>query len=274
MSRSSAPHNQPRLFVEPKLAETQQIALSQAQSHYLSHVLRLKENGLVRLFNGRDGEWQAYLKPTKKNGITAIVNHQTRPQTPDSSLHLFCAPIKKAHVDTIIAKATELGVAEIHPILTSRTQVRDINNLHATAIAIEAAEQSERLSVPIIHPIVKLEKIISTWPKNLLPIICAETGEALPVHEAFETIGRNSSPLEGEVRACPGLDPGWGGERLGGVSAAIITGPEGGFTSEELNLLNSLPHAIPIRLGPRILRADTAALAALACWQAFCGDWR
>jgi len=251
MSRSSAPHNQPRLFVKDALTPDAQITLSTGQTHYLTHVMRLGEGSAVRLFNGHDGEWRATLNLPKKGNATARVNHQPRPQTPDSGPVLCCSPIKKAHFDNMIEKATELGVSEIRPILTARTQVREINGAHACSITIEAAEQSERLSVPMFHLLEKLDKIVESWPENLVPIVCAEWGEALPIHDALKNLKMQKNQ-----------------------QVAIITGPEGGFTPEELPLLLNLPEARAARLGPRILRADTAALAALSCWQALRGDWR
>ena len=213
--------------------------------------MRLKEGDSVRLFNSRDGEWQAAVSLGKKRLLEVTVHEQLKPQTEKTALRLCCAPIKRAHFDAMMMQATELGVSHIQPVLTARTQVRDVNIEHARAIAIEAAEQSERLSVPDVAAPMPLEKLAALWPKDCLPVVCAEWGEARPVREAFSAINIK------DVR-----------------EAAIITGPEGGFAPEEMRLLQALPGALPIRLGPCILRADTAALAALACWQALCGDWR
>lgn len=255
MSRSAQFHTVPRLFVEAPLTGAPHVVLSQDQTHYIVHVLRLEDGDAVRLFNGRDGEWRAEVTDPdnmkKKQGLALNMREQLREQTADKPLILFCAPIKKTHFDFLLAKATELGVTHIQPILTARTQVRDVNPERCRAVAIEAAEQSERLSVPSIASPITLEKLTSFWPNDTLPIVCAEWGEALSAHEAFLNLNLKT-----------GLQP------------AIITGPEGGFAPDELPALKSLPQALVIRLGPRILRADTAALAALTCWQAFCGDWR
>jgi 16S rRNA (uracil1498-N3)-methyltransferase len=246
-----AHHTLPRLFVDGDLSLTQQIVLPADQTHYLSHVLRLKEGDAVRLFNGRDGEWLAKIASSGKNknrGLNMALVEQTRPQASESALFLMCAPIKKAHFDDMLTKAAELGVTHVQPVLTSRTQVREVNTDRCRAIMIEASEQSERLAAPTINSPISLEKLTQSWPKDVLPIVCAERGETRPAGESFLTL----SPQP----------------------AAIITGPEGGFMPEEFVLLRSLPDARFIRLGPRILRAGTAAVAALACWQALCGDWR
>lgn len=242
-------HTLPRLFVETGLSAALPITLTTGQSHYLGIVLRLREGDSVRLFNGIDGEWLAEVvsRGDKKRPLELVLREQTRKQQEESKLYLVCAPIKKAHFDDMLMKGTELGVTRFQPILTARTQVREVNLERCRAIVTEAAEQSERLALPEIMPPVSLERLITSWPSAMLPIVCAEWGEALPVREALH--GRSEK------------------------QAAVITGPEGGFSADELSLLRSLPGAVAVRLGPRILRADTAALAALTCWQAFCGDW-
>ncbi len=254
MSRNVRAHTTPRLYVNDGLESAQHIVLSQEQTHYIAHVLRLGEGETVRVFNGRDGEWcaetMANEKIKKKQSLTLCLREMLRPQIFEKPLFLFCAPIKKAHFDFMIAKATELGVTHIQPILTARTQIRDVNPERCRAIAIEASEQSERMSVPTIASPITIEKIKLFWPQDTLPVVCAEWGNALPVSKAF-------------------LNPGLKSHQ----QAAVITGPEGGFAADELPALTALPNAQVVRLGPRILRADTAALAALTCWQALCGDW-
>ena len=251
MSRIGSSHTLPRLYVPDELITGQHVGLNVGQTHYLCHVMRLKEGDAVRLFNGRDGEWQAAVGPGKKRLLEVTVHEQLKPQTAKTALRLCCAPIKRAHFDAMIMKATELGVSQIQPILTARTQVRDVNLEHARAIAIEAAEQSERLSLPDIKPPLSLEQMAAAWSNDCLPVVCAEWGEAMPVREAFSKLDLKDIQ-----------------------ESAIITGPEGGFAPKEMQLLRALPRALPIRLGPSILRADTAAIAALTCWQALCGDWR
>lgn len=241
----------PRLFIEPDLYDAQRVVLSPEQTHYLSHVMRLETGDHVQLFNGRDGEWEAEIVASgnnKKHGMELLALKQTRQQPIENAIYLTCAPIKKAYFDYMLMKATELGVTQIHPILTTRTQVREVNLDRSKAIMIEAAEQSERLSVPSINEPILLENITKKWPSGVLPLVCAEWGNASPIGKVLQNTP--SQPV------------------------AIITGPEGGFSSEELDLLRSLPKACAVRLGPRILRADTAAMAALTCWQTLCGDWR
>src|SRR5262249_2643831 len=151
----------------------------------------------------------------------------------------------------MVEKATELGVTVLHPTLTTRTQIRDVNAERLRAIAIESAEQSERLSIPEIRKPLDLKKLAQEWPQDRTPIICAEWGDAAPIENAL-------AKLDMKMR----------------MKAAIFTGPEGGFAADELEALRALPGAVFVRLGPRILRADTAAIAALSCWQAICGDWK
>ncbi|MFA4994069.1 MAG: 16S rRNA (uracil(1498)-N(3))-methyltransferase [Bdellovibrionales bacterium] len=239
-----------RLFVTDKLAEGAALSATPDQTHYLFHVLRLKSGDIVRLFNGRDGEFSGNIANIGKNKVEIKVQKQTRPQQAGSDLWLCCAPIKKTHFDFLLEKATELGVSEIQSILTQHTQVREINANRAYSICREAAEQSDRLSVPAVGNPVSLADLIDVFPKDRALIVCAEWGEAVAIHDAF-----HSSELRKFSKA------------------AIVTGPEGGFAAEELELLRKAPNAFFVRLGRRILRADTAAIAALTCWQAVLGDW-
>jgi 16S rRNA (uracil1498-N3)-methyltransferase len=240
-----------RLFVPDALAQGAVITANPDQAHHLQHVLRLNTGEVVRLFNGRDGEYRGTLAATGKRKCELVVHEQIRPQIAAPDLWLCCAPIKKAHFDFMIEKATELGISELQPILTGRTQIRDMNGDRVYAICREASEQCDRLDVPAVGLPVDLNDLIDVFPSDRAAIVCAEWGEATAVHEAL------SSPA---LKAF--------------AKAAIITGPEGGFAAEELAALRKLPNAFFVRLGPRILRADTAAIAALACWQAVQGDWR
>ncbi|HAX91585.1 MAG TPA: 16S rRNA (uracil(1498)-N(3))-methyltransferase [Rhodospirillaceae bacterium] len=251
---STAPHTWPRLYLADDLRIESEIILSPDHTHYLLHVLRAQAGDSIRIFNGRDGEWRATLTQTpqkKKEGAILSIREQRRPQSAEPDVWLCCAPIKRNHFDYMIQKATELGASVIQPVLTSHTQVRESNVERLRTIAIEAAEQAERLSVPEIREPVSLATLVKNWPKNRLPIICAEFGDAQPAAQGL------SSALA-QAR----------------TAAAIFTGPEGGFTTDELALLHTLPEVLCLRLGCRILRADTAALAALSCWQALCGDWK
>ncbi len=251
---STAPHTWPRLFVQENLGQKKQVSLSIDQTHYLLHVMRIREGEPLRLFNGRHGEWRAVMPVApqrKRDPAHLLIEESLQPQKEEPDVWLCCAPIKRAPFEFMIQKATELGVSVVQPILTARTQVRDFNHQRLQAIAIEAAEQSERLSVPEIRKPLALDALIKTWPTKRLPLIGAEFGQALPIAQGLSSALAQTRP-----------------------TAAIITGPEGGFMPEELTRLSALPESLLLRLGPRILRADTAALAALSCWQALCGDWK
>lgn len=250
MSKSKEPRHTPRLFIEAVLGPGQAVKVSSDQAHYLQNVMRMKAGDELRIFNGRDGEWLASIDAVSRRAVEITAGKQLRPQKPSPDLWLCCAPIKKAHFDYMIEKATELGAAVIQPILTSRTQVREVNIERCRAMAIEAAEQSERLDIPDIRKPVPLAELAASWPEDRTLIVCAEWGEALSAKEAF------ALPRVREFSR-----------------AAILTGPEGGLSAEELEALRK-PHAVFIRLGPRILRADTAAIAALTLWQGLCGDWQ
>lgn len=239
-----------RLFVSEGLAEGSVLSTNPDQAHYLAHVLRLGKGDMLRLFNGRDGEYRGVMAEIGKKDAQIMVCDRTRPFQTEPDLWLCSAPIKKAHYDYMIEKATELGVSDIRPILTGRTQIREVNIERAGSLCRESAEQSDRLSVPVVHAPVSLKEFVEGFPKDRLLIVCAEWGNASPIHDAF-----HAPDLRGTTKT------------------AIVTGPEGGFSAEELELLRKIPRACFVRLGPRILRADTAAIAALACWQAIQGDW-
>lgn len=251
---NNEPHTWIRLYVEAPLAAGGRLTLDEKQSHYLKQVMRLREGDPLRLFNGRDGEWRALVSQEargKRDPVLLQVEEQLREQSKEPDIWLCAAPLKKNYFDFMIMKATELGISVLQPILTQRTQIRDVNLDHARAIAIEASEQSERLTVPEIRAPLPLEKLLESWPAHRLAILCAEHGEAYPIAQAL------SGALAGARD-----------------TAAVITGPEGGFLTEEIEKIRALPETLAVRLGPRILRADTAALAALACWQSQRGDWQ
>jgi 16S rRNA (uracil1498-N3)-methyltransferase len=237
-----------RLYVDVPLARGATLALDEGQSHYLAHVLRARPGQRVRLFNGADGEWSATIAAVAKRGVTLEVEGATRLQQGVPDLWLLMAPVKKAPLDYIVQKATELGVARILPVMTRRTIVERINTDRMLANAVEAAEQSERLSVPVIDPPQPLDRALAGWDPARPLIFCDEAGDARPLAEAISD----------------GAATRW----------ALLTGPEGGFAPEERAQLRGLPYVIPVTLGPRIMRADTAAVAALAVWQALKGDWR
>jgi 16S rRNA (uracil1498-N3)-methyltransferase len=244
--------NVTRLFVEADLASGTEAPLSEAQSHYLRHVMRRADGAPLLLFNGRDGEWRARLVLHGKKAAVAAVGERSREQAAEPDLWLCFAPIKRARIDSIAEKATELGVALLQPVLTRHTAVERVNVERLRANATEAAEQTERLTVPEVRKPVELAKLLADWPADRRLLMADETGGGPPIAEAL-------GALDAEARAAP-----W----------AILIGPEGGFAADELAAVRRMKNVTAVGLGPRILRADTAALAALACWQALVGDWR
>lgn len=233
-----------RLYVGAALGAGLSVPADEGQAHYLLHVMRAKAGQRVSLFNGRDGEWLAEIGTLTKRGVTLTCLKQTVRQAGVPDLWLAFAPIKKTPSDYLTQKATELGVSALLPVFTRRTIVSRINLERMAANAIEAAEQCERLSVPEIREGVTLEKLLAGWPQERKLYFCDEGGDA--------------QPLAKVAQAGP---------------AAILTGPEGGFDPAERALLRGKSFVVPVTLGPRILRADTAALAALAIWQSVSGDW-
>lgn len=237
-----------RLFVAASLEPGGAVTLDEGQSHYLLHVLRARPADRVLLFNGRDGEWQAEIRATSKRGVTAVIGMQTAPQSDVPDVWLVFAPVKKTPSDYLAQKATELGAKKLQPVFTRRTIVTRLNRERLLANAVEAAEQSARLTVPQIEAGVALDKLLDTWPRERRVFFCDEEGDAEPLAQAARDAG--------------------------GGPCAILTGPEGGFDVSERDNLRARAFVTPVTLGPRILRADTAALAALAIWQSVRGDWR
>lgn len=237
-----------RLFVEGPLGPNMRVTPSVDQAHYLLHVMRAKTGERVSLFNGRDGEWRAEIADITKRSCTLICETQTAPQRHAPDLWLVFAPIKKTPSDYLAQKATELGVRVLQPVFTRRTIVTRVNLERMRANAIEAAEQSGRTDVPETREPLPLEKLLAKWPADRKLLFCDEAGDAPTIADALK-----SSPNEP-----------W----------AILTGPEGGFDPKEREIIRAIPSVVPVTLGQRILRADTAALAALAVWQSLAGDWR
>jgi 16S rRNA (uracil1498-N3)-methyltransferase len=235
-----------RLYVTCDLGTKVAVTLPEGQTHYLIHVLRARAWNRVLLFNGRDGEWLAEITQATKRGVAATCLKQTAPQVGVPDVWLAFAPVKKTPSDYLVQKATELGASVLVPVFTRRTIVSRINQERMMANAIEAAEQSARLSVPEIREGVDLERLLASWPNERRLFFCDEGGGATPLAEAARS---TSGP------------------------SAILTGPEGGFDPGERDMLRKHAFVTPVTLGPRILRADTAALAALAIWQSVCGDW-
>jgi 16S rRNA (uracil1498-N3)-methyltransferase len=239
----------PRLYVDAPLAAGAAIALDAARGHYLRNVLRREKGASALLFNGRDGEWLAEIDELAKNGARLSVRRQTVAQRMGPDLWLVFAPLKRERIDLLAEKATELGCRRLQPIFTQHTAVTRINVERLAAHVMEAAEQTERLDLPEVAEPLRLSEVLESWPAERRIILCAEAGAAAPIAEALAGLPR-------------------------GGPYAVMTGPEGGFASSELDHLRKLPFVTPVGLGPRVLRADTAAIAALACWQALLGDGR
>lgn len=247
----AAPHSPGiRLYVEAPLAAGATVLPSAEQHHYLRNVMRTLSGAAVRLFNGRDGEWLASVESLGRKSAALAVTAQTRRQQPEPDLWLCFAPVKKARIDFIAQKASELGVSALQPVLTRHTRVARVNEARLRANAIEAAEQCARLTVPAVFSTVKLDALMTGWPADRHVLLLDETQTDIPI---VDTLRRR-----GDTRGRP-----W----------AVFVGPEGGFAPEELDLLRGFPNVTPVGLGGRLLRADTAAVAALSCWQAVLGDW-
>ncbi|HEU5482660.1 MAG TPA: 16S rRNA (uracil(1498)-N(3))-methyltransferase [Sphingomicrobium sp.] len=238
------PRSLPRLYVRQPLDEGARVALDGAQANYLGNVLRLREGAQLLVFDGSSGEWIARISEAAKKRMTLTVDSQTREPESIPDVWLAFAPVKRAQTDWLVEKATELGVARLVPIETQRTVVERVRLERLESIAIEAAEQCGRTRLPeISEPLPLAHFLKHREPSRTLYFADEAGGEA----------------AAGAFTAGP---------------AAILTGPEGGFTDEERALVRAAPNAIPISLGPRILRAETAALAALAIYMAVAGDWR
>ena len=239
-----------RLFIDAPLSEGARIVMDKGQTNYLVNVLRMREGDPVLIFNGRDGEWQATLAEAGRKGAVLTADTLSREQTPASPLMYLFAPIKQARLDYMVQKAVEMGVGHIRPVITRRTQVARLNDERLRANAIEAAEQCGVLSIPEIEAPEQLAALLARWPKD-------EPERRIIFCDEDET---GADPVS-ILRALP-KGP-----------LAVLIGPEGGFSPEERETLHALPFVTAIPLGPRILRADTAAVAALALVQAVAGDW-
>jgi 16S rRNA (uracil1498-N3)-methyltransferase len=240
----------PRLYIEAPLASGAMVELDAGQAHYLRSVLRLSPGAAVAVFNPAGGEWLCRIAEIGRNGVRVAVERQLRPAGAEvgPDLWLVFAPIKRARLDWLVEKATELGVSALLPAWTARSQSERINLERLRSHCIEAAEQSERLSVPEIRQPEELDRLVGVWPAERRLIVCDETGGGEPIGAAV-------------AQLLPG-------------PAALLVGPEGGFDQRELDALAKLSFVTRVGLGPRVLRAETAALAALAVFQAAAGDWR
>jgi 16S rRNA (uracil1498-N3)-methyltransferase len=235
-----------RLHVTSPLAAAAPVAPTLDQSRYLTQVMRLRAGDDLLVFNGRDGEWRCTVADVLKKGVILRAEEQVRPQTLGPDLELIVAVVKKARVETIVEKAAELGARRVRLVLTKRTNADRIRLDRLDSIAEEAAEQTGRMDVPAVDDPIKLDALLDGWETGRRLMFCDETGGA-PAVSSLRDAGEGP----------------W----------SILIGPEGGFSPEEGERLRSLPFTTAMSLGPRILRADTAAIAAMTLWQAAVGDW-
>jgi 16S rRNA (uracil1498-N3)-methyltransferase len=238
------PASLPRLFVAAALGDGVSLTLDGAPANYLGNVLRLGAGARVKLFDDVTGEWLGEVREAGKKRVTLAIVQHLRPREPVPDLWLLFAPLKRGRIDWIVEKATELGVARLRPVITQRTIVDRLNLDRLRANAIEAAEQCERTALPRLDAPEKLAAILRAWPSDRTLFFADEAGGE-PFAAAAAGSGR----------------------------AAILIGPEGGFTDDERTAIRALPQAKGISLGPRILRAETAAIAAISLWMAAAGDW-
>ena len=244
--------NAQRLFIRAPLESAARISLDRVQANYVRNVLRLSAGAPLLLFNGRDGEWQSTVNECGRKSVTLAVTAMTRPQESLRDFEYLFAPLKHARQDYMVEKAVEMGVSRLRPLLTRRTQTHRINIERMSANAIEAAEQCGILAIPDIAAPAKLDEALDDWDPQRLLIFCDEEA---PLSDPLAALGQGP-----RTRENPCL--------------ALLIGPEGGFDEAERQRILKLPNVIRLALGPRILRADTAAVAALSLIQAALGDWR
>ena len=241
----------PRLFLEGNLAAGTELGLERDQTNYLLNVLRLGEGGKILVFNGRDGEWLARIGAGSRKAARLIIEELARPQDKACDLHFLFAPLKHARLDYMVQKAVEMGASRLAPVLTQRTQATRVNLERMRANVIEAAEQCGITTIADVSEPASLESVLRTWPDARGLVFCDEDeGVADPFAALRQALPEPGAPL------------------------AVLIGPEGGFDDAERRMIRALKQAVPLSLGPRILRADTAAVAALAIVQAAVGDWR
>jgi 16S rRNA (uracil1498-N3)-methyltransferase len=237
-----------RLFVDTELGPGARVAPRPDQAHYLTRVMRLQSGETLLVFNGRDGEWRARLAEADKRGCLLVAEERTRPQTAPPDLDLIVALVKRSRLETIVEKAAELGARRVRLALTERTNADHTNIARLSAIGAEAAEQTGRLDTPQVLEPTPLAAILAGWEGGRRLMFCDEAGDAPPALTALR-------------------------DAAGGAWAVLI-GPEGGFSPAERAAIRGLSQTTPVSLGPRILRADTAAIAAISLWQSTLGDWR
>ena len=240
------PRSAPRLFIEGLLEAGQSRVIDGNAAHYLGSVMRVAPGDVVILLDDISGEWAARVDAVAKRAVTVTLMERLRPRESVPDLWLCVAPVKKPHFDLVIEKATELGVGRLAPVLMRRSVVDKVNGERVRAIMTEAAEQCARTALPELAPIMPLTALLADWPSDRALFFADETGG----EPALAAFAAHAGP------------------------AAIIVGPEGGFDPAERTRIRALPQARPVSLGPRILRAETAAIAATALWMAAAGDWR
>ena len=250
-----------RLQVADDLREGISLSATEAQARYLLTVMRRGAGDEVWLFNGRDGEWRARIEAAGKRGCTLSLVARTRPQAFGPDLDLVIALVKRAPLELIVEKATELGVRRIRPVTTRRTNASHTNVERLSAIAVEAAEQTGRLDPPTVSEPQPLDRLLASWEAGRRLMFCDEGGDD-PSDPFWGGANGRAPPALQALRA-----------EAPGAPWAVLIGPEGGFAPEEQAALRGLSFATPVSLGPRILRADTAAIAALTLWQSALGDW-
>lgn len=253
MSKNRTPANtdnrtRTRLFVDYDLEYDHAVTATPEQHHYLRKVMRRIDGEMVTLFNGRHGEWLARIAYHGKARCMMIIEQRLQPQRQPPNVSLIFAPVKASAMNNIARMSTELGISRMCPVLTEYTDVQRTNTARLRSNAVDAAEQSARLNVPVVDEPVPLAKLLEVWDPSRRIILCAEIGKAVAIPEALAEI-----------------EP--------GGAWAVMIGPEGGFSQSELDGLAKLPFVTSVRLGPRILRSDTAVAAALVCWQNRLGDW-
>jgi 16S rRNA (uracil1498-N3)-methyltransferase len=247
----NAPAARARLFVSDELATGISLQPSREQQHYLLNVMRCRDGDPVLVFNGRDGEWQTELQREGRRDCHLLVRRETRRQTSSPDLWLLFTPVKKARLDFIAQKASEMGCSRIWPVRTDHCQVSRVNDDRMLANAVEAAEQTERLDIAEIMPFTGLAAALDACEADRHIIFCDEASAGAGDMNAVSVLTA-AAPV---------------------VKAAIVIGPEGGFSEDERVMISGRQNSLKLSLGPRILRADTAAIAALACFQSVCGDW-
>lgn len=238
-----------RLYLDTPLAPDLFLPLNEKRAHYLLQVLRMKQGDFVAVFNGRDGEWRASVEPEGRKAASLRVGKRLREQANSPDLWLLAAPLKNAKTEYVLEKATELGISRFAPVRTQFSIADKINVVRLDSIAVEAAEQCERMDVPELSPLESFERTLGGWDQGRILVYGDESG-----------FGQDAGEMLPSLPA--------------GAKLALLIGPEGGFSSQELGLLREFPAARALCMGPRILRADTAAIAGLALIQAATGDWR